>query len=230
MLVLDGKVAIITGASGNLGTAVARKFFMEGASLLLVHHHQGLIPEFAKPQKNVLSLALDLTSPDSGRIMAREVMERFGRIDILANIAGGFSMGKPVHETSPETWELMFSLNTGTAINACSAVIPFMRDRRYGKIVNVGAQVALAGKALMAPYIVSKSAVARLTESLDEENRAYGINVNCVLPGVIDTPQNRRDMPDADRSRWSAPEAIADVIFFLASDASRVVHGASIPV
>jgi NAD(P)-dependent dehydrogenase (short-subunit alcohol dehydrogenase family) len=227
---LDGRVAIITGASGNLGVAVARKFFREGALLALVHYAHEPAPEFALPQHNVLSLALDLANPDSGGIMASQVMARFGRIDILANIAGGFSMGKPVHETSPQTWESMFSLNAGTAINACSAVIPVMRDRRYGKIVNVGAQVALAGRALMAPYIVSKSAVRLITESLSEENRTFGINVNCVLPGIIDTPQNRREMPDADDTSWATPEAIADVLAFLASDASAALHGTAIPV
>jgi NAD(P)-dependent dehydrogenase (short-subunit alcohol dehydrogenase family) len=227
---LDAKIAIITGASGNLGAAVAGIFFSKGAKLVLVHYRHGLLPEFFLDHKNVLHLSLDLELPESGAVLVREVMGRFGRIDILANITGGFSMGTAVHEADAGIWEQMFSLNAGTVINTCRAVIPVMRGQRYGKIINIGASAALAGKALMAPYIVSKSAVIRITESLAEENRAFGINVNCVLPGIIDTPENRRDMPDGDHFLWAPPEAIADVIGFLASDASRAIHGAAIPV
>jgi NAD(P)-dependent dehydrogenase (short-subunit alcohol dehydrogenase family) len=227
---LDGKIAIITGVSGNLGAAVAGNFFRKGATLVLVHYRHDLLPEFSREHKNVFTLSLDLAVPESGEVLVKEVMDRFGRIDILANITGAFFMGTAVHETATVIWERMFSLNAGTVINTCRAVIPIMRSQRYGKVINVGASAALAGKALMAPYIVSKSAVIRITESLDEENRGFGINVNCVLPGIIDTMENRRDMPDADRSLWASPEAIADVIGFLASDASRTVHGAAIAV
>lgn len=227
---MDGKVAIITGASGSLGAAAARIFFREGIRLALVHLQHGVPPELANAHGTVLSLAVDLQNPEAAGNMVAEVLQRFGRIDILANIAGGFSMGEAVHEVSHETWERMFSLNAGTLINACRAVIPVMRKQRYGKIVNVGAQSAQTGKALMAPYIVSKSAVIRLTECMNEENRGFGININCVLPGTIDTLQNRSQMPDADRSLWASPEAIAEVIAFLASDASRALHGASVPV
>ncbi|NTV99215.1 MAG: SDR family NAD(P)-dependent oxidoreductase [Chlorobiaceae bacterium] len=227
---MDGKVAIITGASGTLGEAVARTFFREGASLALVHFHHEVSDEFASLPEIVLSLSFDLANPASAAEMVQEVLGRFGRIDILANLAGGFSMGTPVHEASPETWQSMFSMNAGTVINACGAVIPVMRKQRHGKIVNIGAEAALRGKAMMAPYIVSKSAVIRITESLAEENRSFGINVNCVLPGIIDSRQNRSQMPDADRTLWASPEAIADVIAFLSSDASRALHGAAVPV
>ena len=110
------------------------------------------------------------------------------------------------------------------------AVIPHMLAQGYGKIVNVAARAALEGKAKMAPYVVSKSAVIRLTESMAAELRDAGINVNCILPGTIDTPQNRRDMPNADHSRWVPPGALADVILFLACDAARAIHGAAVPV
>lgn len=227
---MKGKVAIITGASGNLGSVVARHMAGEGTRIALVsllHEPPSDVPH---ESSHVLALCLDLTKPESADMMVRQVLDRFGRIDILANIAGGFAMGSAVHETSPESWERMFSLNAGTLINASRAVIPVMREQRYGKIVNVGALAALTGKALMAPYIVSKSAVRLITESLSEENRTFGINVNCVLPGIIDTPQNRREMPDADYTSWATPEAIADVLAFLASDASAALHGTAIPV
>lgn len=227
---IKGKVAIITGASGNLGRAVAENLYRKGAILVLVDLHNMEITGDFKGNDKVLSLSVDLSRQESTLEMAQSVLDRFGRIDIVANIAGGFTMGTPVHETSVETWEFMISLNAGTLLNTCRAVIPVMRRQRYGKVINIGARAALAGKALMAAYVVSKSAVIRLTESLSEENKSYGINVNCVLPGIIDTPQNRRDMPDTDFSLWVRPEALADVIAFLASDASRAVHGAAIPV
>jgi NAD(P)-dependent dehydrogenase (short-subunit alcohol dehydrogenase family) len=162
--------------------------------------------------------------------MAGEVHRHFGHIDILANIAGGFTMGTPVHETPVETWDFMLNLNARTAFLTSRSVVPFMLAQGHGKIVNVAARAALEGKAKMAPYVISKSAVIRLTESMAAELKEAGINVNCVLPGTLDTPQNRRDMPKADHSRWVPPVALADVILFLASDAARAVHGAAVPV
>jgi NAD(P)-dependent dehydrogenase (short-subunit alcohol dehydrogenase family) len=152
------------------------------------------------------------------------------RVDILCNIAGGFRMGQPIHETSDDTWDLMLGLNARSVLNCARAVVPGMLAAGGGKIVNVGAIAALSGKANMGAYIASKSAVIRLTESMAAELREEGINVNCVLPSTIDTPQNRKDMPKADPKRWVAPEALADVVLFLASDAARAIHGASIPV
>jgi NAD(P)-dependent dehydrogenase (short-subunit alcohol dehydrogenase family) len=124
----------------------------------------------------------------------------------------------------------MFSINLHTALNSCRAVVPHLLRQGGGRIVNVAARAALAGVPTLAAYCASKSALVRLSESLAAELKDQGITVNCVLPGTIDTPQNRRDMPGADFSKWVAPEAIADVILFLASDAARAVSGASIPV
>jgi NAD(P)-dependent dehydrogenase (short-subunit alcohol dehydrogenase family) len=156
---------------------------------------------------------------------------RLGGLDVVCNIAGGFAMGPPVHETPPELWRRMLDMNATTVLNVAAATVPLMlAGGRGGKIVNVGAMAALSGKADMAAYVASKSAVIRLTESMAAELRERGINVNCVLPSTIDTPANRAGMPKADFSRWVAPAALADVIAFLASDAARAVHGAALPV
>jgi NAD(P)-dependent dehydrogenase (short-subunit alcohol dehydrogenase family) len=149
---------------------------------------------------------------------------------VLLNIAGGFTMGPPVHETSVETWDFMLNLNARTVFLMSRAVVPHMLAQGGGKIVNVSARAGLAGKANMAPYIVAKSAVIRLTESMADELKHDNINVNCILPGTIDTPRNREEMPDADFSKWVAPEALADTMPFLASDAARAVTGAVLPV
>ena len=139
-------------------------------------------------------------------------------------------MGPPVHETQEHTWDFMLDLNARSVLLTCRAVLPHMRSRGAGKIVNVAARAALEGKAKMGAYCVSKAAVITLTQSLAAENRHQGINVNCILPGTIDTPQNRADMPNADFDTWVPPAALADVILFLASDAARAVHGAAVPV
>jgi NAD(P)-dependent dehydrogenase (short-subunit alcohol dehydrogenase family) len=172
----------------------------------------------------------DLTRADSVSEMATRVLAHFKRVDILANIAGGFTMGPPLHETSDKDWNFMFDLNTRSVFNCCRALIPHMMEKGSGRIVNVSARAAAEGKARMAPYCASKAAVVTLTESLAAEHKFNDINVNCVLPGTIDTPQNRDAMPDSDWSNWVPPEALADVILFLASDAARCVTGAAVPV
>ena len=156
--------------------------------------------------------------------------ERFGTIDILANVAGGFSMGPSLEDTPDETWNLMMDLNARSVFNMCRAVMPIMRDAGRGRVVNVSARAALSGKGHMGPYCASKAAVITLTESLAAETKHAGITVNCILPGTVDTPQNRAAMPDQDHDTWVPPAALADVILFLASDAARCVTGAAIPV
>ncbi len=124
----------------------------------------------------------------------------------------------------------MLNLNARSVFNTCRAVIPGMLTQGGGRIVNVSARAAKEGKAKMAPYCASKAAVITLTESLAAEHKFNNINVKCILPGTVDTPQNRADMPDADHSKWVTPAALADVIAFLASDAARAVTGAAVPV
>ncbi len=162
--------------------------------------------------------------------MAYEVVQQFGQIDVLVNIAGGFRMGSPVHEMSLETWEFMMGLNARSVLHTARAIVPHMLQREQGKVVSIAARAGLKGKARMGAYVASKSAVIRLTESMSAELKDKGINVNCVLPGTIDTPANREAMPNANHDRWVPPEAIAEVITFLASDAARAIHGAAIPV
>jgi len=163
------------------------------------------------------------------RVMAATAM-RFGTLDVLVNIAGGFQWEK-LEDGDPETWDQLYAMNLRTAVVCCKAALPAMLERGAGRIVNIGAAAAVArAGAGMGAYTASKAGVLRLTESLSEELKDRGITVNAILPGTIDTARNRADMPDADFSRWVAPEAIADVILFLASEAARAVTGAAIPV
>lgn len=220
------QVAVVTGASGALGQAVVRAFVDAGASVAALD----LRPGSGGPAGSVASVQVDLTREDSVATAVAEVMQQFGRIDMLANIAGGFAMGPKVHETPLKDWDFMLDLNAKSVFLMCRAVLPQMMQQDGGRIVSVAARVANAGKGKMAPYSVAKSAVARLTESMALEYREQNINVNCIMPGTIDTPANREDMPDADFSKWVQPAALADVICFLCSDAARAINGAAVPV
>lgn len=225
------KVVLITGAAGNLGRAVAAAFAAEGAALALVDVSEAAL-KAAYPEQDPrrLLLAADLMQAASAKQAADAALAKFQRIDCLCNVAGGFRMGPAVHETPAELWQLMMNLNAGTVLNMAQAVVPAMLAAGSGKIVNIGAGGGLKGGAKMAAYSASKSAVIRLTESMAAELREQNINVNCVLPSVIDTPANRADMPKANPAKWVAPQDLAQVILWLCSDGARAVHGAAIPV
>jgi len=230
-LTFEAKTCLITGAAGNLGRAVGAAFGSAGASLVLLDREvKSLRAAYGDKPERFLLLEVDLLNAGAVAKAVETALQRFPRIDVLCNIAGGFRMGQPVHETPRDTWELMLDLNAKSVINTARAVVPGMLAAGHGKIVNIAALAGLAGKANMGPYSASKSAVIRLTESMSAELRDKGINVNCILPSIIDTPQNRADMPGDDPRRWVSPEALADVMLFLASDQARAIHGAAIPV
>ena len=213
-----GKRVLVTGAAGVAGRAVASAFQAAGATVTGVD-----IVEDDVPWRTIVA---DLIDPDG----ARSAVEQAGAIDVLANIAGGFTMGDEVTGTSDETWDFMMNLNARTVLNMCRAAAPGMVDNGGGKIVNIGARGGLRGAAAMGAYIASKSVVIRLTETLADELKHKGVNVNCILPSIIDTPRNRADMPKAKFDQWVTPEAIADVVLFLASPSADAIHGAAIPV
>jgi NAD(P)-dependent dehydrogenase (short-subunit alcohol dehydrogenase family) len=222
---------VVTGAAGNLGQAVAAVFAAAGERLALIDvNAEALAARYASAAEGLMLAPANLLDQESTNLAIQSVIDRWQRVDVLCNLAGGFRMGEPVHETSTATWDFLLNINVGTVLNASRAVVPHMRDRGAGKVINVAAYGALRGAALMGAYSASKSAVIRLTEAMSAELRPYGINVNCVLPTTIDTPENRRAMPDADPSQWVSRQALADVIAFLASDSARGVHGAAIPV
>ena len=215
---LVGRHAVVTGAAGVLGTAVAQAFHDAGARVTGI--------DIVAADASWPVVIADLTDRDA----TAEALAGLGPVDILANIAGGFTMGDTVETMSDETWDFMFDLNARTVLNAVRAAVPGMRERGSGRIVNIGARAALRGTGAMGAYCASKSVVLRLTETLSDELKGNGINVNCILPSIIDTPRNRSDMPGADFSKWVAPAEVAAVALFLASDAANAVHGASIPV
>lgn len=227
----EGRTILITGAAGNLGRAAAETFSGKGARLALLGSTIGSLDRaFPDERADRIKVAVDLLDADGVRDAVAKVESDLGPIHAVCAAAGGFHMGETVHETAPEAWQRMMDLNTGTLLNTVRAVVPGMIDRGAGKIVTIGANAATKGSAQMGAYIASKSAVLRLTETLSAELRGKGINVNCVMPSIIDTPENRAAMPKADPAKWVAPEKLAAVIAFLCSEEASAVHGALIPV
>jgi NAD(P)-dependent dehydrogenase (short-subunit alcohol dehydrogenase family) len=231
---MNQQVVIVTGAVGNLGTATARRFQETGARTVLVDRSPDRLREafqdIADSAHHLLAGGIDLSNVASLDKLLEQALGNFGRIDVLVNTVGGYRGGNPVHETDLADWDFLFNINVRTTLLCCRAVIPQMIRQGRGAIINVAGRDGLSGNAGYAAYSASKSAVLRLTESLANELKALDINVNCIMPGTIDTPQNRAAIPDADFSTWVDPAAIADVILFLASDAARAINGAAIPV
>ena len=226
-----GKVALITGAAGNLGKAVADAFDVAGARQVLVDIDSSVLDKvYGAGNDRRYAIAADLLDEASTKRAVDAALAKFGRIDVLCNIAGGFSAGLPVHETPAATWQRMFELNATSVVNTARAVVPAMIAAGGGNVVNVAAAASTRGQANMAAYTVAKNAVVRLTESMAAELRAHGIGVCCVMPTIIDTPQNRAAMPGADASQWTPPAAIAEVMLFLASDAALILSGCAIPL
>jgi NAD(P)-dependent dehydrogenase (short-subunit alcohol dehydrogenase family) len=231
---LAGKVIIVTGSVGNLGLATAQVLQRVGAKTVLVDRSnerlQENFPDLVNSPDHFLAGGVDLVNPDSLAKTVQTALARFGRIDSLVNTVGAWRGGKPAHETDLGDWDFLFGVNLRTTLLCCRAVIPQMLHQGRGIIVNVASRDGLQGSAGYSAYSASKSAVLRLTESMAAELKTSNINVNCVMPGTIDTPQNRKAIPNADFSKWVAPEAIADVILFLLSDAARAINGAAVPV
>lgn len=201
-------VVLITGAAGALGRAVAQRFERDGAQRVLVDRDE-----------------VDITDEAAVAAMVQGVIARFGRIDALVHVAGGFEMGEGVDALSRASWDRMMDLNAWSFVALAKAIVPAMKQQGGGRIVAVSAAAASGGQTLKGAYIASKSALQRLVETLAAELDGSGISVNSVAPTTLDTPANRAAMPDADRSAWVSLESAADAIAFLASPAGAAVHG-----
>jgi NAD(P)-dependent dehydrogenase (short-subunit alcohol dehydrogenase family) len=228
---LENKVVVVTGGFGTLGLAVGRAAIANGALVALIDRIPSPNPTTLQEElRGALLLGnVGLTSFESACDALAEVERHFKGIDVLANIAGGFHW-QTLANGDVDAWDLLYQSNLKTAVVTSKAVLPHLQKRGGGRIINIGAAGALKAAAGMGAYAASKAGVAKLTEGLAEEMKDQGINVNAVLPSIIDTLANRAAMPTADFTRWVAPDALADVIIFLASDEARAITGASIPV
>lgn len=231
MMSNNSKVAIVTGASGTVGSVVVKKLIALGFNVAALDFEEdkrnSSLEDF---NPNFLRIHADVTDIASCRTACEKTLQQFGRIDVLCNIAGGFSMGSSLSSDALQQWELLMDLNAGAVFKMVHCVAPHLLKNGGGSIVNVGAQSALSGKENMAAYCASKSAVIRLTESFAAEFKSHGVRVNCILPNIIDTPANRESMPGVEFTAWTTPERVADVVTFLVSEQSLAVNGAGIAV
>jgi NAD(P)-dependent dehydrogenase (short-subunit alcohol dehydrogenase family) len=223
------RVFAITGAFGVLGSAVAKAAAQQGARVALIDFARTPPPGLPSGDDVLVLGGVDLTDAVAAGAAIDAVADRFGGLDVLLNIAGGFRW-ETLETSLAEGWHRLFLMNVQTAANASRAATPYLRKSLAGRIVNVGANAALKASMGMGPYAASKAGVHSLTQSLAEELKADDVTVNAVLPSILDTPTNRADMPKADFASWVAPEDLAAVMLFLASEDARSVTGALIPV
>jgi NAD(P)-dependent dehydrogenase (short-subunit alcohol dehydrogenase family) len=221
------KIALVTGASGGLGTHVTKAFLDAGMSVV------GLAPRIQQSDfshANFTALAAEISSLADARKAADSVISRFGRIDVLAHLVGGFAGGSSVAETDDATFQRMLDMNLASAFHMLRTVIPHMRKAGAGRIIAIGSRAAEDPGPGVGAYSASKAAVVSLIRTVAAENKDTGITANVILPGTMDTPANRKDMPGADVSKWVQPASVASLILWLAGDAGKDVTGAVIPV
>ncbi len=228
---MSNRIIAVTGAFGILGRATVQHLLSQGhcVALLDVSEPRGDLGLTADQSDYLVVGGVDLTDGAATRAAIDKVVSHFGGLDGLVNIAGGF-VWTSLEDSDADTWQQMFDMNVKTAMNTCHAAVGALKKSSAGRIVNIGAAGAVKADMGMGPYAASKAGVMRLTESLAQELKGDDVCVNAVLPSIIDTPRNREDMPDADFTAWVKPEALADVIAFLLSDAGHPITGALIPV
>jgi len=230
---IEDEVVVVTGATGFLGSAVSKAFVDAGAAVVGVYVVDDELPFFRKTlsgdAKGVVLEKADVTKEGEMDRVASKVVRRFRRIDALVNTVGGYMAGT-VEDTTAEAFDRAFTLNLRSAFLACKAVIPTMRNQKRGKIVNVSTRTALRGEAEAFLYAASKSGVNRLTEALAEELMDVNVQVNCVMPSVMDTPANRGWMSKAQIAKAVKTEEVARVIRWLCSKEADPISGAAIPI
>ena len=224
---MNSRIVLVTGAKGGLGSFVTQVFLASGATVVGASRS---IKHSDFPSPNFSAFEADVSSRDAARQLADSVVAKFGRIDVLAHIVGGFAGGQSVADTDQATWDRMRDLNLNSAFYAAVAVIPHMRKNKFGRIVGVGSKSADQPHAGLGAYVVFKTAMVALFRTIALENGDAGITANVVLPGTMDTPANRAAMPNADFNQWVPPCAVANAIVWLAGDQASHVNGAVIPV
>lgn len=234
MTEFKNKVVVLTGAAGNLGRAVVKAFLNKGAIVFGLDYKTGRMNDLQMDDNSEGKFfaldEVDVTDLEAVLKAAEVVHQQSGLADILVNCLGGFAFGESVYQMNPEIWEWMMSINVGSFLNLTRAFMPDLLEKRRGKVIAVGAGASLKGGVKIGAYSAAKSALLRLVESLAAEVSRKGIQVNCVLPRTIDTPQNRAEMPDEDTSKWVPPEAIAEIMLFLASSRADHINGVALPI
>ncbi len=230
------KIVVITGGGGGWGRSVVEAFLNANAHVVVVERPG--VAEAVEAWKSALEeraiglscVAGDVLDESSVEQIMQRVLEQHGRLDVLVNIVGGFTMGEPVSKLPLDTWEHMLRLNLRSVFLCSKYASRLMMQQRWGRIINISSRSAVQPSPKAAAYAVSKAGVIALTQTQAEELKDHFITVNAIIPSIVDTPANRQAMPNADFSRWPKGEEIASVILFLASEEAKLISGAAIPV
>ena len=223
----SGKIILITGATGGLGGAVSRAFLNRNATVVGV---SGSGKPVATERGKYAAVSADLTTTEGVNHAVAAALSEAQRLDAVVHILGGFAGGSPVVETDDATWDRMMNLNLRAAFLVARASLPHLVQSGHGRLVAVGSRTGVTPAARISAYGASKAGLNALIQTIALEVKDTGTTANAVLPSVIDTPQNRAAMPDADHSKWVSAESIANLILYLASDAAADVNGALIPI
>jgi NAD(P)-dependent dehydrogenase (short-subunit alcohol dehydrogenase family) len=224
---MTARTALVTGATGGLGTHVTKALLDAGFTVVglapKVHPHDFDHPHFT-------ALPTTLGSLTAAKQAVDTILAHFGKIDVLAHLVGGFAGGQSVADTDDATFQRMLDMNLNSAFHILRAVLPPMRQAGSGRIIAIGSRAAVNPGPSVGAYSASKAALVSLIRTVAIENQDLGITANVILPGTMDTPANRKDMPAADTSQWVQPASVASLIVWLASDGGKDVTGAAIPV
>lgn len=224
---MTDKVVLITGAKGGLGSFVTQRFLAKGATVVGTSRS---ISQGDFPEPDFVPLPVDFTKATAVRDAVESVIGRFGKLDVLVHVLGGFAGGQTVAETDDATWEQMRDLNLTSAFYVLRAAVPHLRKSGCGRIVVIGSLTALEPHAGLGAYVTFKAALTTLVRTVALENRDAGLTANVVLPGTMDTPANRKSMSSADFSKWVQPSAVADLALWLADERSANITGVAIPI
>ena len=229
-----GQSVLVAGGTGGLGRAVSLMFLQQGAQVAVTYVKQDEFDELNQAAgKHAMRLSghlVDVTNEVAVAQLMATILAQPGGLDVLVNAVGGYAGGAPVWETQSDVLEHMLALNLRSGFMLARAVLPAMLNRKRGAIVNVAAKAAIEHAAGAGAYAASKAGAMALLDSLAADVRGKGVRINTILPSIIDTPANRRAMPNADFAKWPKPEEIARVVLFLCSEDAKVIHGAAIPV
>jgi NAD(P)-dependent dehydrogenase (short-subunit alcohol dehydrogenase family) len=226
-MTMKDKVVFITGANGGLGSSVTRAFLQQGARVIGASRR---IKAADFPHPNFEGMAFDFNKLDEIKSSVAKIVVRYGRLDILVHVLGGFAGGPSIPETTDEMWQQMQSINLTSAFRVFRETIPHLRKSAAGRLIAIGSLTAAQPHANLGAYVVSKAALAMLVETVAVENADAGLTANVILPGTMDTPGNRKAMPDADFSKWAKTGDVADLVISLAGDHAKHLTGLAIPV
>src|ERR1700756_2850902 len=220
---MKGKVVLVTGANGGLGTYVTQAFLDAGATVVGTSRK---IQQSDFDNPNFTALPAEISTREGAQTLVDQVVARFGKVDVLAHTVGGFAAGQSIADTDDATFQRMFDLNLNCVFHILRAAVPPLRKTGTGRIIAIGSRAALEPGAGVGAYSASKAAMVALLKTVALENRDAGLRANAILPATIDTPANRKAMANADLSKWVQPASIASLIVWLAGDAGRDVNGA----